>query len=237
MSRLIVALVLALLPLGAAVADYAEMRELSLPAADLELLDIDAGAGSLTVIGEAGRADVLVEATITMSGSEESARRRIESNMELTLEPRGDRARLTSRFESGFLGWRRQQRIDLEVRVPERMSAVIDDGSGSIEVHNVLGDVRIDDGSGSVLVSASGGRITINDGSGSIEIDAAGGDVDIVDGSGSIDIRGVRGSVTVDDGSGGIDVSDVSEDVIVASDGSGSVRTARVSGDVIRDDE
>ena len=237
MFRVIVAIGLVGMPLGAVWGDYSEVRELTLPAADLGLLDIEAGAGSLTVVGEPGRTDVFVEATISVSGSENSARRRVESDMELSLEQRGDRAQLVSRFESGLFGWRSQPRIDLEVLVPERLSLAIDDGSGSVVVSQVSGDVDIDDGSGSLSLHDSGGRITINDGSGSIEIDQAGGDVSIVDGSGSIDVHGVLGSVTLDDGSGSIDVSDVSQDVIVASDGSGGVRTARVAGNVIRDDE
>ena len=237
MSRLIVAVGLVTVPLGTVWGDYAEVRELSLPAAHLSLLDIDAGAGSLTVVGEAGRADVVVEATISVSGNEDAARRTVESDMELSLEQRGDRAELTSRFESRFFRWRSQPRIDLEVIVPEGFALTIEDGSGSMVVRQVLGDVHIEDGSGSLSLRDTGGRITINDGSGSIEIDQAGGDVSIVDGSGSIDVHGVRGSVTVDDGSGGIDVSDVSQDVIVASDGSGGVHTARVAGNVIREDE
>ena len=237
MLRVIVAVGLAVMPLGAVWGDYEEVRELSLPAAGLGLLDIEAGAGSLTVVGEEGRAEVLVEATISMSGNDDAARRAIESDMELSLEQRGDRLELTSRFESGFMRWRRQPRIDLEVRVPRDFALTVDDGSGSVAISRVLGDVRIEDGSGSLSVRDAGGRITINDGSGSIEIDQAGGDVSIVDGSGSIDVHGVRGSVTVDDGSGGIDVSDVTHDVIVASDGSGGVRTARVAGNVIREDK
>ena len=237
MSRVMVAIGLVIMPLGAVWGDYSEVRELTLPAADLSLLDIDAGAGSLTVIGEAGRSDVFVEATISVSGSEDAGRRTVESDMELSLEQRGDRAELTSRFESRLFRWRSQPRIDLEVIVPEGLNVAIDDGSGSITVSQVLGNVDIEDGSGSISVRDSGGQITIDDGSGSIEIDQAGGDVSIVDGSGGIDVHGVRGSVTVDDGSGGIDVSDVSQDVIVASDGSGGVRTARVAGNVVREDE
>lgn len=237
MSRVIAAVVLVSIPLGVVWGDYSEVRELRLPAAGLSLLDIEAGAGSLTVVGEAGRSDVVVEATISVSGNEDKARRTVESDMELSLEQRGDRAQLTSRFESRFFSWRSQPRIDLEVIVPERLDLKIDDGSGSITVSQILGDVRVDDGSGSLSLRDTGGQITINDGSGSIDIDQAGGDVSIVDGSGSIDVHGVRGSVTVDDGSGGIDVSDVSQDVIVASDGSGDVHTARVAGNVIREGE
>ena len=150
MFRVIVAVGLMGMPLSAVWADYSEVRELALPAEGLSLLDIEAGAGSLTVVGEAGRTDVVVEATISVDDDDDAARRKIESDVELTLEQRGDRAQLISRFESRLFGWRSQPRIDLEVRMPEGLDLTIDDGSGSVMVSQVSGDVDIDDGSGSL---------------------------------------------------------------------------------------
>lgn len=220
----------------AAANDYVEVRDFNLDAGSISELEIDAGAGSLDVVGDTGVDAIVVKATITVPGKdEERALEIIERDMTLTLEQTGDRAVLQSYFESGMFSWGDSPSIELEVQVPERLSLLVDDGSGSIDVRGVHGSIGLDDGSGSIsLVDV--GAVEIDDGSGSIKIEEVGGDVRIVDGSGSIVIRQVNGSVRVDDGSGSINVSDVSNDLIVEDDGSGGVSFARIGGRVEQND-
>lgn len=216
--------------------DYVEVRDLRLDAGTVSELAIDAGSGSLDVLGGAGTDDIVVTATITVPDEkEEKARQIIESDMVLTLEQSGERAILKSYFESGIWDRGDQPAIALEVRVPERIGLAVDDGSGSIDIRNVRGDIDLDDGSGSITMDGVGGSIRIDGGSGSITVVDVGDAIRIVDGSGSIKVRQVAGSVMVDDGSGGIDVSDVQGDLIIEEDGSGGVRIARVDGRVEHD--
>ena len=216
-------------------ADYEEERELTLPTRGIDTMDIDAGAGSLEVIGLDGADQITVNARILIDDDEDDAKRRIESDMTLTLEQDSDVARLVAAFDSGVFGWGDSPRINLVVTVPSTMHLRVDDGSGSIEVSDVHGDIRIDDGSGSVVMTDVGGEIVIEDGSGSLTIQSAGGDVSINDGSGSITVQGAAGSVTVDDGSGSIDVSDVEEDLIIVDDGSGGLDFSNIGGRVETD--
>lgn len=217
--------------------DYVEVRDMKMDAGGVGELSIDAGAGSLDVRGDPNADDILVTATVTIPDKkEDKARKLMESDMVLTLERDGNRAVLKSYFESGSWGWGDQPGIALEVLVPERLGLAVDDGSGSIEIRDVRGDIDIDDGSGSIVMRAVGGSIRIDDGSGSVSVDDAGGDLHIVDGSGSIKVRQVAGSVTVADGSGGIDVSDVGRDLIIEEDGSGGLRFARIQGRVEKDE-
>jgi hypothetical protein len=218
--------------------EYVDVRDLRLDANELSGLSIDAGAGSLTVSGDPANSEISVTATITVPGSnDEKSIRTIESDMTLELAREGDQAVLSSFFESGIWQWGDQPSIDLEVRVPERFALAIEDGSGSVVVRDVRGDIVVEDGSGSLSMNAVGGAVNVDDGSGSISIERAGGDVRIVDGSGSIDVRHVAGSVFVDDGSGGIDVSDVDQDLVIEDDGSGGLRYVRVLGRVDKPDE
>lgn len=217
--------------------DYVEVRDLRLDAADLDSLAIEAGAGSLTVSGDPGSSEILVTATITVPGSkEDKARKTIESDMTLDLRREGDRAVISSYFDNGFWGWGDQPSIALEVTLPDQLGLAIEDGSGSLSVAGVRGDIQVDDGSGSLSMRDVGGAVTVEDGSGSITIERAGGDVRVVDGSGSIKVAHVTGSVIIDDGSGGINVNDVSEDLIIEDDGSGGLSFARVEGRVEKDD-
>lgn len=220
----------------AAWSDYEEARELSLDAAELESLRVEAGAGSLEISGVPDSDRIVVSAVITVPDADaDEAAEVIEKHMVLSLERNGDRAELRSLFEGGGGWFGDSPGIRLEVRVPARMSLDIDDGSGSIEIRDVAGDIQLEDGSGSIRMSEVGGSLRVEDGSGSIDITGVGGDVQLVDGSGSITLTRVSGSATIEDGSGGIDVSGVAGDVTIPKDGSGSVDVRDVQGRVTRE--
>lgn len=222
---------------SAAWRDYEESRNLTLDAGGIDIVEIEAGAGSLEVRGSADAQAISVIALIQVPGkNEEKARKVIESDLVLTLERNGDTAVLNGYFESSGWGWGDSPSIRLEVEVPDRVALDIEDGAGSIRIWDVSGNIEIEDGSGSLQMSNVGGDIRIEDGSGSISVEGVGGNISIDDGSGSITVKDVRGSVIVDDGSGGINVSDVDADLIIKDDGSGSLNFARIDGRVEKHD-
>jgi hypothetical protein len=236
MHRKLVLAVIATGLSGAAFADYEETRELELDTGGIDTLEIDAGAGSMDVIGVSGASEIRVVATIRVPGrNEDRALERIEADMTLSLQRENDTAVLKSWFDNGASSWGDSPSIRLEVEMPENMHLVVDDGSGSMEIRNVRGDVKVEDGSGSLTMENVGGQVEIEDGSGSITVSGVGGDIEIDDGSGGIRVRGVAGSVTVDDGSGSIDVRDVEEDLIIVDDGSGGLDYSNIGGRVEKD--
>ncbi len=211
--------------------DYEEVRNLEVDAGGISEFVIDAGAGSMTINGDAGAKLIEVTATIQVNtGDEEKARKAIAKRLTLTLDQNGDRATLKSFFENGMWGGT-DGSVKLEITMPTGIALRIDDGSGSILIEDVEADVAIDDGSGSIRIY-NVGAVDIDDGSGSIDIRNANGDVVIVDGSGSIKVEAVNGSVTIDDGSGSINVDDVENDLIIVEDGSGGVSVSDVRGNV-----
>lgn len=212
--------------------DYTESRDLQLDAGDLHTLYIVAGAGSMDVTGVAGLRAINVKATVVVPNADEKeAANTIEKQLILSLDRKGDAAELKAWFDKGFLGRGTNSYIALEVSVPQGLAVNIDDGSGSIDITDVEGDITIDDGSGSIDIE-NVARVKIDDGSGSIDITNAAGDVSIVDGSGSISVRHVQGSVEIDDGSGSIKVSDVEQDLVIVNDGSGGLTFSDIRGDV-----
>ena len=214
-----------------------DKRELSVDAEAVETLDIEAGAGSLDVIGVTGTGRIVVIATIQVPDADaDEAQQIIEDDLVLNLESDGSRAMLEGYFRDSRRLFSESPRVNLEVRVPERLSLGIEDGSGSLEVRNVLGGIELNDGSGAIRITDSGGLLSIRDGSGSIEIDGAGGDITIVDGSGSITVAAVDGSVSIEDGSGSIDARDIAGDLLVPDDGSGSFDYSGVAGRVVKKD-
>ena len=235
MRGLIVMMMFAASLAHAAWSGYTEDRELQLDAKSVEALEIDAGAGSLDVIGDAGIDSIQVKATIRVPDvGSEKAQKIIASDLTLSLEEVRGRAVLKAFFEDGSWGWGDSPSVDVQVRMPEGLVLEIDDSSGSLTVVNVAAAVLIDDGSGSIKVERVA-SVAIDDGSGSIDVVDVSGDVSIEDGSGSISVRHVGGSVVIDDGSGGIDVDDVEHDLTIVDDGSGSLNATNVRGTVTQD--
>ncbi|RUO59971.1 hypothetical protein [Pseudidiomarina marina] len=189
-----------------------ETRSLSLELTDIDEVKADTGAGSLEIIGEAGRTRIDVVAEVYYRDAED---------IRLSLQKTGSDAVLIADFDrNSYRG--NNPYINLTVRVPADLSIDLNDGSGSIVLRDVMGDLNIEDGSGSITIE-NGGNVDIDDGSGSITVRYLRGDLTIEDGSGSIDIEQVDGKVTIDDGSGGINVRQVGDLNIIES-GSGSLR-------------
>jgi hypothetical protein len=212
-----------------------EIRNLSLPAQGVDKLEINCGAGFLKVQGADGVSTIEVKAEIYARGiAEEDMKGFIEDHVRLSLDKRDGRAVLVSRVEDHSFFRSHEARIDLTVTVPKKMDLNVDDGSGSIEVGNLAGDVYIEDGSGGLRVESVEGDLEIDDGSGEIEVRGVTGSVVIDDGSGSITVTDVGGSVTIDDGSGSIDVDGVGKDLILKETGSGSLHFRNVKGQVIK---
>ena len=205
---------------------FSGVIELAAPATSE--LQVDAGAGSLTVRGAEGATEF--RATATLCASDE---RRLEG---LGATLRGGRLDTTypSR-RSGLFSWagNRYARIDLEVEVPAGTNLRVEDGSGVVRISGV-GDVDLEDGAGAIHIEDVG-SLAIDDGSGDIRIAGVAGDVRLDDNSGSLAVEAVGGDVVIEDGSGLLRVSDVSGSVTV-TDGSGSIRIEAVGGSVRLDD-
>jgi len=213
---------------------YKEVKELSLSAQGIEKLEIDCGSGYLKVYGREGLKEIRVEAEIILEGkSEKSAEEFLQKYLDLSLKKRGSRAVLTSGFENYRSMFSFGNKVvNLTVSIPMDMNLDVDDGSGSIRIEDIAGDVNVDDGSGSMEIMNIKGNLEVDDGSGEIEVEGIYGDVSIDDGSGSMIIRNIGGSVTVRDGSGSITIDGVEKDVYIPSEGSGSVRVNNVKGKV-----
>jgi len=170
---------------------YVETRETSLDAEGIDSLDVEAGAGSLSVRGDPGIEEIRVSATIRVPGADEAEGRKvIEEDMVLDMDRTGSTAVLESYFESSLFDRGEAPRIDLEITLPARLGLAVDDGSGPVDIVGIGGPLDIDDGSGSLAVTDAGADVAIDDGSGSIRVSVAAGEVTVVDGSGSIDPEG-----------------------------------------------
>jgi hypothetical protein len=204
--------------------EHARSQEARLDAGDLERLSVEAGSGSLRVVGRADLDEVVVRSMMCASSE------RLLEQLVSTLTREGGEAVVDTDYprSSGF--GNRYARIDLEIDVPLGMDADIIDASGALYVGGT-GDTEVTDGSGEIEAQGVSGSLTVRDGSGEIRVADIGGDVEIIDGSGEIHLTTVGGDVSLTDGSGPIEISEVSGSVHVRADGSGSIEVADVGGD------
>ncbi|MCE2455762.1 MAG: hypothetical protein J4G12_08130 [Gemmatimonadetes bacterium] len=191
-------------------------------------LNVDAAAGTLTVVGVEGLSRIEVEAKACASREEWL------DDLEVTLATSGGEVILETHYPDRRGGWRNIDKasLDVEVRVPTGLPVDVNDASGSIQVAGT-GDLWIDDASGSIKAESILGSVRIEDSSGSLTVTSVEGDVDIEDGSGSITLSDVGGDVTVDDGSGSIRISGIGGSVLISEDGGGSIRVEDVAGDFV----
>ena len=225
-------------------------RNATIPAANARLVQIIAGAGSLRVQGQPGAT------AVSVAGQARASSDRLLSGIQLVAEPRGDVIHIEAVMPSVTSGWHflsfgnHTAVLDLVITIPAGMAVSatdgsgdaeisgtgalrVRDGSGSLIVEDVMGEVDIDDGSGELTVRNVTGPLTIEDGSGSIRLEGVGRDVTLSDGSGEIVIRRVGNVRITSDRSGSIDIGDATGTVRVDSDGSGDIDVRNVGGDFI----
>ena len=192
---------------------------------------IETGAGSLTITGRQGASTIEVVADYKGPAASEQKKREIIDNLRLSMEVRNGTFHLKSENVQTS-NWMNHGWIDLHITVPAELSLKIDDGSGSMSVTGIGGDVTIDDGSGEIEAERIQGNLSIEDGSGSIRVRDVGRNLQIRDGSGGIRIEHVAGDVQIHDGSGSIEVIDVTGSLTVPEHGSGSIHYEQVRGRV-----
>ena len=134
----------------AAMNGYTETRYLELDTDDIEVLSIDAGAGSMDIKGIAGASAISVKAVIEISDTNvDEAMKIIERNMTLSLEQKGTVAHLKAWFEHGFLNFGSDDgRIDIEVKVTQCIAVITDDCAGSVAVFAAVACMSHDVGGG-----------------------------------------------------------------------------------------
>ena len=209
-------------------ANYHSQQELIIDAQMLNAFDVEAGAGSLVILGSDHATEITVVADIY-------AENRDADDYELTLTQSGKSAILVAKIStSGF--WQGDSpHIDIKVTMPSHLMLKVDDGSGAINIDNINAAVAVKDGSGELTIKGITSDLDINDGSGGLYISQVIGNLTIVDGSGEIEINDLDGNLDIDDGSGSIYVKGVSGNAVF-EDGSGDLTLRKIAGVITIDD-
>lgn len=199
-------------------------RSVTMDAAGLRSVSVQAFSGTLEVVGVQDLAEVRV------TGSACAVEEQWLEGIDVKTERRDSEIVIEAVAPAGR-AWEGTGRLDLEIEVPSSTRLDIVDGSGAIEIANVAG-LRIDDGAGSLSISAIGGDVEIKDGGGELDVEDVCGHVKIEDGRGDITVRDIGGSVTMSDRNGDISVKRVGGNFTLSSDTNGSVSHSDVAGRV-----
>ncbi|MDF2176700.1 hypothetical protein P2G88_00365 [Aliiglaciecola sp. CAU 1673] len=204
-----------------------ETKELSAPAQQLQKLVIDAGAGDLQVRGVQALSEITAKVRIYCPKDHPID----ADDYWFELQVDGDQARLFSK------GHNRHDdlHMDLQVSMPYHLSLYVGDGSGSMDIENIGGQVKIDDGSGDARIHNIAKTLRVDDGSGDLDIYGIGSNVTIHDGSGEIVLASVTGDAEVRDNSGDMEINAISGNLDI-EDGSGNIQVRAVGGVVSMED-
>ncbi|MDK1285878.1 hypothetical protein [Pseudoalteromonas umbrosa] len=201
---------------------FVKTTSLSLPASELAQLKIDAGAGSLKLIGEeTDKISVTAEIYQLSDGGDYCLDLTEQDNKALL------KANVCHHRENDTL-------VHLSITVPQNLVTHIKDGSGSMNVSHASIQ-SIDDGSGSIIIKDNLISLEIDDNSGGIEVLSVQGELDIDDDSGKILVEDIKGNVRIEDGSGKVVVENVTGKVSV-DDGSGSISVRNAQSFELIDD-
>ena len=99
---------------------YTETRDLTLPASGVDILEVNAGAGSMLVSGAQDASDITVKAIIRVpDDDEEDAKEFIAEDLVLSLEKKRSKAKLAAYFDYSSWSSRDSAVVDLEISIPQ----------------------------------------------------------------------------------------------------------------------
>ncbi|MDD1418872.1 DUF4097 domain-containing protein [Dolichospermum sp. ST_sed1] len=99
-------------------------------------------------------------------------------------------------------------KANFDIKIPESVAVIVNNGLGNIEVYNTKGDVNVVTGSGSIKFDGKSSSFNAKSGSGVIEVEGLTADANVETGSGAIDVEyddiASKGNLVVKSGSGDI---------------------------------
>src|SRR5437763_1631 len=112
--------------------DYTAPRNATVDAQGAARIRVEAGAGSLKIVGRSGISEVRVH------GTARASRREWLDDIKLKAERHGDEVSIVVDIPNDDRGWGDGERaLDLDIEVPNRVALDVEDGSGDAERRGV----------------------------------------------------------------------------------------------------
>jgi len=203
-------------------------QEITGSLAAVKNLRVKVDVGSVRVEGGSGQGISYVIHNHSYVGSEERARRQLES-YKISAYVHGDTAWIVGDFEEGnprkFSG-------DFVINVPREMEEVkIETDGGSVTTTGITGEVDAQSGGGSIRLDDIGGKVNAETGGGSIDVGNVASELSLHTGGGSIRVNSAKGNVDAESGGGNVTIGSAVGGAVLET-GGGSIRLDRCSGQV-----
>jgi hypothetical protein len=123
--------------------------------------------------------------------------------------------------------------VELRVRVPQKLSAEVHTGDGSVKLYGLHGTLRADSGDGSVRGEQLDGSLEARSGDGSVHVDGRFDHLVLHTGDGSVAVNALRGSRVVTDWK--LETNDGSVRLVVPRDLAADVELSTGDGSIHSD--
>jgi hypothetical protein len=158
---------------------YQEQIERTFEVGDEPFLDLNNGAGSVTIRpGPDG--------IIHLQGTKKASSRRALNEIRVRTSPRDGGLEIDSRLPEGV----GNRSVDLLLTVPSNTRLNLDLGAGQLDVSDIVGQVQVDSGAGDVRIEGANGRVEVGLGAGNVWVTGARGSVDLALGAGNVEYEG-----------------------------------------------
>ncbi len=204
-------------------------RSLSTEALDFKSVEIIAGAGNMVIEGSESQL-IEVDATVVSKDCKKMTEfvEVFDTRMLFGVKQVNDNIQIMAKARKSMYNTPNIQ-INLQIKIPENLNLIIDDGSGSMQISGLKGTLQIDDESGPIAIRRIQNKVSIKDGSGSLFLESVAGDIEIKDKAGPIELRRIQGDVLIEDGSGDIEVVNQFGQLSI-DDGAGDVSVKALNG-------
>lgn len=201
-----------LAPLGCATVESRAERAINAPVVNSHDLAVTTRNGSIEVVIDPTRADVLVEASIRAVGANlEQASERV-TQVVVQAEERDGRLTIEPIMPGG---WRSNDAVSLRVVVPMLDDVSLVSSNGALTVAGATGRAELKTSNGAVAADAIRGEVVASSSNGAIQVVDSGGGVSASTSNGRIEVRGAPGPVDAATSNGRIELEDVGGPIVV----------------------
>jgi hypothetical protein len=162
------------------------------------------------------RAEVKIDAVKTSRTNSESQAQENFRNAKIAVTEEGKILRIKTDYAKRyFRGRNKNCSIEFKLTIPSGADADVNSTSGSVDVENIGGSLKVDVTSGKTTIDGVRGSAKIKSTSGKVEIMNANGGVDCYVVSGSLIVKKVVGDLDLETISGKVELSDASDAKVI----------------------
>lgn len=206
----------------------------SLAGEGIKQVYVSTSGGSISVSGAADqqpRIEVYVNGNNGMPLSKEEAKKRIESDYQLTIESNNGELHATAKSKRTF-NWGNNISVSFKVYVSQKTNTNLETSGGSIHLDNLAGNERFETSGGSLHLDRLTGMIKGETSGGSIKVSNSKDNIDLETSGGSIKADNCQGTIRLETSGGSLDLNNLAGNIKAETSG-GSIHGNAINGELV----